>query len=213
MVALQIAMGALLGWVLCPRAWPLALVGYPIRWMLLVVWNAWHESRLEPAAIGDQGRSIGVLQFFAPTAAELMGRPSLASWLIRRRFGAGDLNWRYSPFWSGVAASAFLGSALAADSTWYWRLALPGYDGAAIRYMWTHGADSADEAAGPEAAAYVTPEGWRLYLLSVVVGLMLVGIVATVRRWAWWTAKTAMAVFVVSFLLVARINIQRGRGV
>jgi hypothetical protein len=124
-------------------------VGTPARWLAWVTGAAWVESGFDPDAVGDNGKSVGVLQYNAGA----MVRPE-------------D---RASPFWSGFAAADYVATAASSTPTsrdsprprtdwkvWFGRYVCPwltlrlpfvGYLG--FRWSWRSGA---------------APCGWRALL-------------------------------------------------
>lgn len=122
---LRLVAGLLAGWVAHPSLW--LAVGSPVRWLHLVLSRAWVESRFNPDAVGDGGRSVGVLQFVDSTRAALFPEWTSEQWACPAR--------------QGWAAAAYVAAALAACPRWYVRLRLPAPWGpAALSYLWTCGA-------------------------------------------------------------------------
>jgi hypothetical protein len=120
--------GALLGYFLNPRIW-LTLTG-PFRWWSFISATMAQESNYTADASGDDGASLGVLQFGDMHLAEFVGSSTLSS-------GSGDP--RLSPFKSGFYSAKYVSSTLSNSLSWYWRVAVPVLGFSAIRMMWTGG--------------------------------------------------------------------------
>lgn len=201
---LTFAAGAILGFLVNPRLWPLVVVGYPVRYVALLAWNAIAESAGNPEAVGDvdnaAGRSVGLLQFHRPTADELTAGGGLTGYLLTRRDTMTGGDWRTSPFWSAFAAAKYISGALEMSARWYGYLAVPGLDGIAIRWMWTHGRGSVAGLEGAEPYGAVPDATWRLYPLHVVGGVMVASTLALLGRVAWWTRRLAVGALLVGLV-------------
>jgi hypothetical protein len=103
--AVCLFVGTFLGWFVAPSSW--AISG-PFRLAGIALGQATRESGFSTTAAGDDGRSIGVLQYFDETTD---GDP-LPSF---------D---RTSPFWSGWYYAQYVGAGLSQDLRWL-LLALP----------------------------------------------------------------------------------------
>lgn len=156
-------LGALSYLVRTPRLW----------WMLLVLprlvrglWaSAWSESYMDASAVGDDGESVGVLQFHRRT------------W--ERLGGGGD---RTDPGVSGAAAVAYLG---AAPRRWWARLWLTGGQESlrAWRAYWVRGPQGGLPTPRDGDAGPIATEAWRrvpveYYVAWVARALLLVPPVA-----------------------------------
>lgn len=147
----------LLGYLVRPKLWILGPFG--------AVRRAWaqvaQESGWNPDAAGDEGGSVGLLQFSSDKA----------DWYAD--------GWRSSPFVSGWAWGRYVNDA---GMAWILRFAIPVYGYAWMRYAWTHGA-----AGDPPSISTVldqvgserSPEGYTAALLltapfSLALGFLLV---------------------------------------
>lgn len=131
------SLGALLGYFLNPRIW-LTLTG-PFRWWSMISAMMAAESDYTADASGDEGQSLGVLQFGSMHLADFVGSSALSS-------GEGDP--RLSPFKSGFYSAKYVSSTLSNSFDWYWKMATPVLGFSALRMMWT-GGSSAEIASRP----------------------------------------------------------------
>ena len=156
-----LALGAFVGWLMAPGIW---LAFGPFRWLAFVLAASDQESSYNPAAAGDDGGSVGVLQFAASTWQVVSG-------------GSDDAD-RTSAFLSGYYAPRMVEAAFDADSRWFWYLACPVLGYAAFRHLWTHGYGSADSLAdawsetSAEAASWSAFLAWRGLSLIPVLALL-----------------------------------------
>jgi hypothetical protein len=156
--------GGLLSWLAHPGVW---LVAGPFRWLAMLAATASQESGFNREAVGDAGRSVGILQFYDST------------WQ-----GLGyDLENRTNCAWQGWAAGAYVQAAIADDLRWL-AIVAPVYGFPLLRVLWTSGPGAWDRGAVSEGLARVALEGrapsaWRTWrVLSFVA---LAGAVALVR--------------------------------
>jgi len=119
--SLRLSAWCLLSWLLHPLVW---VVAGPFKFIALMQMTAAQESTYNPNAVGDEGRSVGMLQFYDSTWETLE---------------LGDLDRRYSVFWQAWAAGKYVQSALLHDLGWVWRLLVPYYCAAYCRVLWTNG--------------------------------------------------------------------------
>lgn len=120
LAAALLAVGALAGWIVTPLLWPVA---GPVRWVALVLATSAQEAGYSSTAAGDDGDSVGMLQFNVNTWPALTGR---------------DLDDRTSPFLSGFYAARYVAEALLASPRW-WLLGVPVVGFVVMRWMWTNG--------------------------------------------------------------------------
>jgi hypothetical protein len=131
------SLGTLLGYVVHPRIW-LTLTG-PFRWWSFMSATMAQESNYTADASGDDGQSLGVLQFGTMHLSGFIGADSLTS---------GSADPRLSPFKSGYYAAKYVSDTLSNSFSWYWKTAVPVLGFSAIRMMWT-GGSSAEIASRP----------------------------------------------------------------
>jgi hypothetical protein len=144
--ARRVILGALVGAIWSGWGW-----SYP--WARLargVLTTAVTESALAPDAVGDDGRSIGVLQF-NDVRADLLDRK----------------DWRLSPFWSGFAVAKYLRITDGRIAT-----LRPELDGAAAwRSLWVRGRalePGDDRDLGPLARIVWREIGSRFWWLTAI---------------------------------------------
>ena len=158
-------LGALSRWCWSPTA---ILLGSPFRWCAMIAVTARAESVYDPAAVGDNGSSIGIMMFNTqnkivqrtiPIAmretttgiAEVYrvtdsGRAALVNLAV--------VDWRLSPFWSGWYAVENITSAVWTDPR-YWGIRLPWFGTWYLRVLWKWGDEGYDRGV---SAGYVLPE-------------------------------------------------------
>lgn len=117
----QLWFWGLLSWLLHPIIW----IGFgPLKWMAMLGATAAQESTYNPSASGDNGRSIGILQFYDTTWSDL---------------ALGDLDRRYSLMWQGWAAGKYVQTAILYSFWWIPRFLVPYYVGGYCRLLWVNG--------------------------------------------------------------------------
>jgi len=147
-----------LSWLLHPIIW---LAFGPLKWMAMLSATAAQESTFNPDAVGDAGRSVGILQFYDSTWADLE---------------LGDLDRRYKIGWQGWAAGKYVQTAILHDWTWLGRLLIPYYSGGWSRILWVNGIISGLNKSFDEMVSYWDSEGrarkswnfWRLLSLLLI---------------------------------------------
>ena len=151
-------MGALLGWMVTPVLW---LVAGPARWVALVNTMAAQESGYNPDAVGDSGSSVGILQFYGTTWADLASVASKDP---------------TSPCWSGFAAARYVRAGLWSSVSAWW-MAVPVVGVAAMRRYWTYGQVDSISAAWSQAMSETNTLSaaaiWTLVRAAVLVPLGL----------------------------------------
>jgi len=159
LASLQLILWGSLSWLLHPLVW---VVAGPMKWLALLQMTAAQESTYNPDAIGDDGRSVGMLQFYDSTWEGLE---------------LGDLSRRNSIFWSSWAAGKYVQGALLHDFGWIWRLLVPYYGAAYARVLWTNGVTGGLTKSFEEVRDQFEIEGnaqpawntWRLITLVLLV--------------------------------------------
>lgn len=94
----------MIGWILVGKIEIVQVIKhksalYDVDWRLTFA-IAWQESRLDPNAEGDQGRSIGIMQILDTTAEMIEGRPVTAQELKRPEYNI-ELGVRYIKYQMG----------------------------------------------------------------------------------------------------------------
>lgn len=128
-----LSLGTLAGWLTHPVLW---LVGGPFRWWAMMMSTASQESSFNAMAEGDDGMSIGVLQFWKPTWEAL---------------GMVNPDDRMRPFLVGYIATRYVQNAIVADLRWLY-IGLPFVGMGVLRHLWTN---------GPASATGVVRAGWN----------------------------------------------------
>lgn len=157
--SIQLIFWSLLSWLLHPLVW---VVAGPFRWIALMQMTAAQESSYNPDAVGDDGRSVGMLQFYDSTWTSLE---------------MGDLSRRTSIAWSAWAAGKYTQGALLNGWGWVWRLFLPYVGAAYMRVLWTNGVTGGLEKSFDDVWDQFTGEGnaqpawntWRLITLVILI--------------------------------------------
>jgi len=119
--ALQLTFWGTLSWFTHPIIW---IAFGPFRWMAFLQATAAQESTYNPLAVGDDGRSVGILQFYDDTWSDL---------------DLGDLDRRTKIYWQAWAAGKYVQTAMLTGDGWIWRLFLPYFGAGYGRVLWTHG--------------------------------------------------------------------------
>jgi len=133
--------GGFIGWVTTPSIW---LFAGPFRWLAMLGGMASAESAYDRDAVGDDGLSVGILQFSKGMWAAASG---VDAWEPAEGESREPLDTfqdndpRFSPFQSGVVAAKYVQIALINTPRW-WTFILPLYGFAVVRYMWTCGVDT-----------------------------------------------------------------------
>lgn len=177
--ALAMTLGALLSWFAHPLVWPVSWFS-PFYWVAMIWTTAAQESGFDPQATGDEGRSVGILQFHDANEGIIYKTDN-----------------RRSPFWSGYLSAKYVQKAIIHDWRWL-AIASPVIGMAWFRWLWTSGPSSEALVAGwtgndtgETAWSRFRSEGiafgaWWTYN---VIGLLLsAGTVAGV--YAWFTRDT-----------------------
>lgn len=159
--------GASVGWLASPSLW---LVWPPLRWLSAVSATAAAESGFSAVALGDAGRSVGMVQIYDTTAAA-MGWPS--SRLT-------------SAWWSGWYSARYTRGALLTSWRW-WAMASPIYGWAMLRYLWRRGPGSIDTTSAADVWAEYTAEplaalGFPLWRLLSLIALATGAYFLVMRR-------------------------------
>ena len=163
-VAAQLIVGGLVSWLFHPLIWILG----PCKFVSILLATAAQESTYTADASGDDGRSIGALQFYDSTWTGL---------------GLGNLDRRRSVWWSSWAAAKYIADAFVDRPGWIWRLLLPYYGAGYARLLWVNGVSSGLTRDFSEMMAYWNSEGaartawntWRLISLPVSYLLWMYG--------------------------------------
>ena len=112
--------GGLLGWLVNPIIW--VVVG-PFRWVSMLLASSAVESLYGQEDNGDDGTSVGPLQWNDGTWPTVTSRP---------------LTDRSSAFWSAYYAGEYLENGLMSSWRW-WLIAVPFWGFGAFRWLWTGG--------------------------------------------------------------------------
>jgi len=139
-VAAQLVAGGLVSWLLHPLIWVLG----PVKFVSILLATAAQESTYTADASGDDGRSVGALQFYDTTWTGLE---------------LGDLDRRKSVWWSSWAAAKYIADAWVREPGWVWRLLLPYYGGGYARLLWVNGVNSGLTRSFADMVAYWDSEG------------------------------------------------------
>lgn len=174
---LVLHLAALVGFVTHPLVWAVSLFN-PAVYLMAIGATAGQESDYSATAAGDDGDSVGLLQFNVNTWPDLTGR---------------ELADRTSPWWSGYYAAAYVQDALLASWLWWPLLMIPVFRIAAYRHLWTHGASaSSAESAWSESWSDETSIGnrtWPAYRFWLLVfgapALVIAGMLVVLLRRAW----------------------------
>lgn len=142
-------LGGLAGWLLTPMIW---LPFGPLRWLTFLLASVAQESGYTTTAVGDDGMSVGSLQWWAPTWSATTGRP---------------LEDRSSAYLSAYYAPRMVTDALHTDGRWLPYLMAPVYGFAAFRHLWTHGGgqSSADTLGSAWAEMRLEGQSWTAFLM------------------------------------------------
>lgn len=143
-------LGCLLGWATHPLLWP---VYSPWRWLFYMGITATQESGGNAGAVGDDGASLGMLQFFQPTRAALGMTDEQAK----------------SPLWSGYYGAVYVSQALLSDWSWWYSLSLPVYGAGALRVLWRSGIGAASSWRDGMSSEYAGAAYWPAYARWVMV--------------------------------------------
>lgn len=157
-----LVLGATASWFAHPLIW---LCFGPFRWIAAILMTAAQESSYNASAEGDDGASVGILQFTAPTWEALGGDPDR----------------RTSSMLSGWYAGAYVQNAILTDVRWLW-MAVPVYGYAVMRFLWTHGAGSGLSIAG-EAWSSFREERWSGIAIVVWRGITIWPALWLFRSW------------------------------
>jgi hypothetical protein len=115
--------GTLAGWIATPGIW-LAVWG-PRRYLAMVSAMAFCESRYSWSAENESETAQGILQYITPTWEAL--------WPIEHA-----LPHRDDEYAQGYAVALYIRDRTLNRWGWTWRLAVPVYGYAALRWIWTH---------------------------------------------------------------------------
>lgn len=161
-------LGILAGYALTPVVWPVFL---PPRMMLYLSARASQESGWKVDAAGDNGASLGLLQFHEPT---------------RRFLGMSDDDAK-NPFWAGFYGVRYVGELLFSDWRYWLYLSIPVTGFYWLSAAWRgFGAADALEGGGvfapmrlsSDSPYYVEPGALRAYWTCLPVALLVtVGLV------------------------------------
>lgn len=91
--------GGMAGWATHPALW---VVAGPARWPGILLGTCMSESRWGAYVLGDEGQSVGPMQWHA-TNVGLVSAPTSTS------------DWRTSPWWSGYAAAVYFARRVVSD--------------------------------------------------------------------------------------------------
>lgn len=162
----SLALGALSGWIIHPVLWPVG----PFCWVARILATAETESGFSPTAAGDDGASVGPLQFKADTWVSVSAAP---------------LSARTEGYASGVAAASYVSLAIATN----WRYMLvyvPFFGSIYMREIWRAGSGStpswSEAWSLTESRFFPAYLFWRALGLIVEVPLLPLLLVAAARR-------------------------------
>ena len=91
------------------------------------------ESNYDASASGDEGDSLGVLQF---------GTMHLSGFLSTSTLDSSTSDPRLSPFRSGFYSARYVNQTLGVSFSWIWKMAVPVLGFSAVRMMWTGGSSA-----------------------------------------------------------------------
>ena len=163
-VVVQLLIGGLVSWLLHPIIWILG----PVKFVAILLATAAQESTYNNEAAGDEGRSVGALQFYDSTWTGL---------------GLGDLDRRKSALWASWGAAKYISDAFTSEPGWVWRLLLPYFGAGYARLLWVNGVNSGLTRSFSEMVDYWDSEGaartawntWRLISLPFAYMLWMYG--------------------------------------